>query len=176
MHELVFLHSKTCAAQVWDESDAEKAALICELCREALSKMPVGVRRINVAVANRDDWIEAAMSAREQGAPIYNIITNAPAKAFAQPQMDAFFVNEARQINFLKKILQEAQYLMTPETAGVYCALQSHRIARAESTPSILLVLQNPMNNCFGLCEILQCSEAELSRLNQGRKHFMEFT
>lgn len=168
---LVYLHPKTCIAEVWSEDSSDPAAVICAVCAEALKHDAV----FNLAVPNRDGWVEAALRAKERGLPIQYIITNAPAGSFSDPAMDSFFVNEARQANFVRRILSEAEYLLTPETAGVYCALQSHRIARIEPTSAVILALQDPIDHAPLLCELLDISPGELPELMRGRKRFMEY-
>lgn len=167
---LVFLHSKTCVAELWNEDDSDRQALIAALCAESFGGAPV-----NLAVPDRDGWVQAAEQARSRGVPIHFVVTNAPAGTFSETDTDSFFVNEERQANFVRNILRDAEYLLAPETAGVYCALQSHRIARFDSTPSLILAPEDPMAHARELCTILDQSPDALLMLSQGRKRFLEF-
>lgn len=167
---LVFLHSKTCVAELWNEDTSDRQALIAGLCAKAFGGAP-----LNLAVPDRDGWMEAAEIARGRGVPVHFIVTNAPAGTFPKPDIDSFFVNEARQANFVRNILRDAQYLLAPETAGVYCALQSHRIATFDSTPSLILALEDPLAHAGELCTILEQPPDALWMLSQGRKRFLEF-
>lgn len=171
MVRLVYLHPKTCIAEVWSEDVSDPAAVICTVCAEARKRDAV----FNLAVPNRDGWIEAALQVKERGLPIQYVITNAPAGSFSDSAMDSFFVNEARQANFVRKILAEAEYLLSPETAGVYCALQSHRIARIEPASAVILALQNPIDHAPALCGLLDVAAERLPELMRGRKRFMEY-
>lgn len=170
MQDLVYLHSKTCIAELWQESNTDQVQIIISVCKEAVKK----AREINLALPNRDGWIEAACTAKEMGFPINFIITNARARTFSNSYIDSFYISEARQENFIRNILREAEYLLTPETAGIYCALQSHRIARAESSSSVVFALQNPMDKSTELCRILDKSPNELPSLMLGRHKFLE--
>lgn len=167
---LVFLHSKTCVAELWNEDVSDRQALIAALCAESFGGAPV-----NLAVPDRDGWVQAAELARSRGVPIHVVVTNAPAGTFPRPDTDSFFVNEERQANFVRNILRDAEYLLAPETAGVYCALQSHRIARFDSTPSLILAPEDPMAHARELCTILDQPPDALLMLSQGRKRFLEF-
>lgn len=174
MKELIYLHSRTCVAELWHEAIGDRPALLKDICFAAVKPLAAGAR-VNLALPNRDGWVAAACAARDAGAPIHWIVTNAPAGTFPQPDVDSFFVNAQRQANFLRNILRDAEYLMAPETAGVFCALQSHRIARAEPTPSVIAALCDPMAEAAELCGILGRPASDLPMLGQGRKRFMEF-
>ncbi len=166
---LCYLHSKTCVAELWRLNEPQK--VLPELCAAAAKGL--GAEQLNVAFPKRQGWLEALQQLRLEGVPLAHLITDGP-RTGEEPE--AYLSDDGRRAAYIRHIAREAQYLLAPETAGVYWALQCHRIARAEATPTLLLALQDPLAHRKALGEILKVPEEEVSKLMlRGRKQFLEF-
>lgn len=188
---IYFLHSKTYVAELW-HGDSQRAQEFAthedkvEAIR-AIHKLITDhnfnehhdkqyANTLNLAVLNRDGWVEAALDAKDTGLDLYFIETNAPRGSFARRDVDTFLINEARQEIYIRNTYRETEYVMDHGTAGVYCVVQSHRVATAEAMPTVMLALDNPMLEKDQVLQIIGKPEADLAELMaNGRKCFLEF-
>lgn len=86
-------------------------------------------------------------------------------------------VTDARAENYVCKIYEMTEYVLHPETGRLYTGLQDYRVMWAESTPSIILALQEPAQAAEQVCELLHLPDVAALRAAQsgGRKRFEEY-
>lgn len=85
-------------------------------------------------------------------------------------------VTPQRMQNFLRKIYEGTEYVAHPMTAAIYNVLQDYKVMWAESTPTVILALHDPMEVADTVAELLQISAADLARMQQsGRKRYEEY-
>ena len=188
---IYFLHSKTYIAELWHgesqtaqefaapEDKLEAIRAIHKLitdhnCNEHHGKEFANT--LNLAVLNRDGWVEAAIQAKDEGLELYFVETNAPRGTFVRRDVDSYLINEARQEIYIRNTYRETEYVLDHGTAGIYCVMQSHRVATAEAMPTVMLALDNPMREEKQILNIIGQPEGNLAELmKNGRKYFLEF-
>ena len=86
-------------------------------------------------------------------------------------------VTDSRADNYIKKIHEMCEYVIHRETGRVYTGLQDYRVVWAESTPSIILALHDPMETPDHVCQVLNLAdEAALRKAAaDGRKRYAEY-
>ena len=86
-------------------------------------------------------------------------------------------VTEARGENYVRKIYEMTEYVLHPETGRLYTGLQDYRVMWAESTPSVILALQDPLEAADRVCTLLGLPDAAALQAAQagGRKRFVEY-
>ena len=92
-------------------------------------------------------------------------------------QVGVDLVTDARAENFLRKIYEMTEYVQHPETARTYNGLQDYRVMWAESTPSILLALEDPRSEAGQVCRVLALEDdAALEHaMTTGRRRYAEY-
>ena len=86
-------------------------------------------------------------------------------------------VTDSRADNYIKKIHEMCEYVIHRETGRVYTGLQDYRVVWAESTPSIILALHDPMEMPEHICEVLKLADETALReaAANGRKRYAEY-
>lgn len=188
---IYFLHSKTYVAELWHGESKTAAEFATQEEKieavRAIHKMVTehndnehGPRSeantLNIGVINRDGWVEAVAAAKDAGVDIKYVETNAPRRSFDRRDIDCYPVNETRQNTYVHNTYLQTEYVMDQETAGIFCVAQSHRIATAESTPTLFLALDDPRLKEEEILQLIGKPGANLTELMEnGRKYFLEF-
>ena len=86
-------------------------------------------------------------------------------------------VTDARGENYVRKIYEMTEYVLHPETGRLYTGLQDYRVMWAESTPSVILALQDPLEAADRVCALLGLPDAAVLQAAQasGRGRFVEY-
>lgn len=85
-------------------------------------------------------------------------------------------VTNSRAENYVKKIHEMCEYVIHPETGRIYTGLQDYRVVWAESTPSIMLALHDPMEEPERVCQLLKLDAPALEEaIRSGRKQYAEY-
>ena len=86
-------------------------------------------------------------------------------------------VTDARGENYVRKIYEMTEYVLHPETGRLYTGLQDYRVMWAESTPSVILALQDPLEAADQVCALLGLPDAAALQAAKagGRGRFVEY-
>lgn len=181
------VHHKTHIAELWhgkngnaeDFTGSEIPNGYIEVIRSVVQKLseeglhPAG-EPINIAVPT-SLWVSAALQAKHKGVPIAHIICPFSSMPWKDAALVCVGVSEQQAQTYMKNICRDADYILHPRTAATYYALQSHRAALAEATPTVILATESPMHAQEQICRVLELDGDLAERIAQSRKRFLEY-
>lgn len=181
------LHHKTHVAELWHGKTGRAEDLVgTEIPDGYLAVIGAVYRRltaeglhpdgapVNVA-ASSSLWVSAALQAKAQGVPIRYIICPFASMPWNDAYLVCVDVSRERAENYMRNIRRDADYILHPRTAAAYCALQSHRAALGEATPSVILATESPLLAEAEVCSVLGISGDLEQEILRSRKRFLEY-
>lgn len=129
---------------------------------------------INIA-APTSVWVSAALQARRAGTPIRYVVCPFATMPWQDACLQCVDVSRQRAENYMRNIRRDADYILHPQTAAAYCALQTHRAALGEATPSVILATSSPLLEAQEVCRVLELDGDLNEAILRSRKRFLEY-
>lgn len=181
------LHHKTHIAELWHGSTGSAEDLtgseipggyiavvrqvVEQLTQEGLH--PAGAP-VNL-VAPTSLWVSAALQAKKSGVPIENIISPFSSMPWKDLSLVCIGVGQEQAQTYMRNIYRDADYILHPRTAAAYYALQAHRAALGEATPSVILATESPLHAAQEICSVLHLTDDLEQVIACSRKRFLEY-
>lgn len=129
---------------------------------------------VNLAVST-SLWASAALQAKKSGVPIRYVICPFASMPWKEPSLVCIGVENAQAQTYMRNIRRDADYILHPRTAAAYYALQAHRAALGEATPSVILATESPMHAAAQICAVLGIEGDLEQEIVCSRKRFLEY-
>ncbi len=183
---IVSLHHKTHVAELWGKTGSAEDLTGSEIPGGYLAVIdrvleglaseglhPAG-QSINVA-APTSLWVSAAIQARKNGAPIHYIICPLRSLPWREERLVCVPVSPEQTERFMRNVYRDADYILHPAAAAAYYALQCHRAALGEATPTVILATESPLRAAERISRILGIREDLEQVIAGSRKRFLEY-
>lgn len=181
------LHHKTHVAELWhgasgsaeDLTGSEIPGGYIEVIRCVVERLyqeklhPAG-EPVNIA-APTSLWVSAALQAKKSGVAIHKIICPFSSMPWKDPALVCIGVGPEQARTYMRNIYRDADYILHPRTAAVYYAVQAHRAALGEATPTVILATESPLHAAKEICEVLCLQEDLRQVITNSRKRFLEY-
>lgn len=181
------LHHKTHVAELWHGASGSAEdftgseipggyihvirCVVERLCQDGLHPAE---EPVNIA-APTSLWVSAALQAKKSGVPIHNIICPFSSMPWKDPSLVCIGVGQEQTRTYMRNIYRDADYILHPRAAATYYALQAHRAALGEATPSVILATESPLHAAKEICEVLSLQEDLQQVIANSRKRFLEY-